>query len=211
MAKVKTPRGARKPSRKKGSVLDSLKPEEAQAVLRRLLAAHPGLGAEAEQIARSFLSEASFEAVADEVEDAVRALDLDDLHGRAGRHSWGYVEPSQAAQDLLEEAVDPFLEGMKRQFGRGLASEALEICKGIVLGLYRVRGRDADEFMGWAPDFPEEHAAWVVGVWRAAGDEEKAARQIRPLAGKGPLLPKDFVDQFVPEWTWLLEERPSRK
>ncbi len=100
---------------------------------------------------------------------------------------------------------------MRRHLGRELTSEALEICKGIVLGLYRVRGRDADEFMGWASDFPEEHAAWVVDVWRAGGNEAKAARSIRPLAGKGPPLPKDFVDQFVPEWTWLIPEKPSRK
>jgi hypothetical protein len=193
------------------SLLDGLKPEESRAILQRLLAAHPDLRAEVERIARSVLGAVSFEDIADAVEDAVRALDLDDLHGRAGRHSWGYVEPSQAAQDLLEETVDPFLEDMKRLLGRRLPSEALEICKGIVLGLYRVRGRDADEFMGWVPDFPEEHAVWVVDVWRAGGDEGKAARQLQPLSGKGPLLPKDFVDQFVPEWTWLAGEKPSRK
>jgi len=211
MAKAKEARGARKLSRKMGSVLDSLKPEEARAVLRRLVEAHPHLRGEAEQVARTLLGGVSFKSVADGVERAVRALGLKDLGRRAGKHSGGYVEPSQAAQDLLEEAVDPFLEDLKRCLGGGLTSEAMEICKGILLGLYRVRGRDADEFLGWAPDFPEEHAAWVVDVWRAGGDEGKAARRIRPLAGKGPLLPKDFVDQFVPEWTWLLEEKPSRR
>lgn len=79
------------------SLLDGLKPEESRAILQRLLAAHPDLRAEVERIARSVLGAVSFEDIADAVEDAVRALDLDDLHGRAGRHSWGYVEPSQAA------------------------------------------------------------------------------------------------------------------
>ena len=210
MAKSRKPRGASKQPAKKPPVLDGLKPEEAQTVLHRLFAAHPGLAAEAERIARSLLAEVSFEAVADEVEEAVCALDPDDLAGRAGRHSWGYVEPDQAAQNLLEEAVDPFLEDLKRHLGRGLEAEALEICKGIVLGLYRVHTRGG-ELLQYAPEFPEEHAAWVVDLWRAGGDEGKAARRVQPLAGKGPLLPKDFVDQFVPEWTWLLGKKPPRK
>ncbi len=77
--------GRLKSTRRKGSVLEHLKAEEAQDVLRRLLAAHPDLGAEAETIARSLLGEVTFEAVAADVEDAVRAMDLEDLNGRAGQ------------------------------------------------------------------------------------------------------------------------------
>jgi len=208
MARAKGPRGAPKRPARKGSILDGLKPEEAQAVLRRLLTAHPELSAEAEQATRAVLGEVSFEALADEVEDAVCALDLDDLNGRAGRHSWGYVEPGEAALELLGEAVDPFLEDMKRHLERGLEAEALEVCKGIVLGLYRVRNRAGDEFLGWAPDFPEERAAWTVKLWRAGGDEQKIATQSR--GGKRPALPQDFVKQYVPEWDWLMAKHPSR-
>lgn len=120
-------------------MLDRLNPREAATVLRRLLAAHPDLVAEAEQIAISLLGEVSFESVAGEVEYAVSSLDLDDLNSRAGSHAWGYTEPSEAAWELLEEAVAPFLEDMQRQIELGLETEALEICKGVVLGLYRLR------------------------------------------------------------------------
>lgn len=41
--------------------LDGLKPEEAQAVLQRFVAAHPDLCAEVQRIARSLLHEISFE------------------------------------------------------------------------------------------------------------------------------------------------------
>jgi hypothetical protein len=210
MAKAKRPRSAQDRPGKKPQVLDGLKPEEAHDVLNRLLAAHPELRAEAEQIARTALGEVSFEAIADEVEDAVRALDLDDLSGRAGRHAGGYVEPDQAALDLMGEAVDPYLEDMKRKLEPGLEPEALEICKGIVLGLYRFHQRGS-ELRDYAPEFPEEHAGWVVDIWRAGGDEDKAARRASPLAGKGPGLPKDFVDRFVPEWEWLARPKDSRR
>ena len=209
MAKAGKPGSAHGRPGKRSRVLDGLKPEEAQAVLRRLLGAHPELRAEAERTARMLLGEVSFEAVADEVEGAVRALDLDDLHGRAGRHSWGYVEPDQAALDLLAEAVDPFLEDMKQKLGLGLAAEPLEVCKGIVLGLHRVHKRPT-ELLEYAPAFAEEHACWVVDIWRAGGDEDKAARRIRPLAGRGLSLPNDFVDRSVPEWKWLARPKDSR-
>ena len=209
MARQKKPGGTGTRPEKKPSILDGLKPEEAHGVLRRLLAAHPALGAEAEEIARSLLAEVSFEGVADEVEDALSALDLDDVHGRAGGHSWGYVGPDEVALELLEQAVDPFLEDMKRHIQRGLDAEALEMCKGIVLGLYRVRTAGDDHVVGWAPEFPAEHAGWTVDIWRAGGNERKAAAT--STAGKRPAFPRDFVEQFVPEWTWLIEEKPSRR
>ncbi len=125
MAMQKKQRGTGKRSRKKASVLDRLRREEAQTVLWRLLAAHRELRSEARQIAKSLLSEVAFEWVADEVEEAVRDLGLDELGSRAGKHSWGYTEPSEAAWELLEERVSPFIEDMKRQLELGLDAEAL--------------------------------------------------------------------------------------
>ena len=197
MARAKNPRGDVKRSRKKAPVLDRLKPGEAETVLRRLLAAHPDLGAEAEQIARSLLGEVSFESVADEVEYAVRSLDLDDLNSRAGFHAWGYTEPSEAAWELLEEAVAPFLEDMERQVELGLEAEALEICKGVVLALYRLRqATNGDGLLGWVSDFPAETAAHTVHTWRTGGDTRKKVAQRGPA--KAPGLPTGLRGEVRP-------------
>jgi hypothetical protein len=141
------------------SILERLSPSEAQTVLHRLLTTHADFRVEVEQIARSLLAEVSFESVADEVEDAICAVDLDDLGGRAGRHHGGYTSPTEAAWELLDEAVEPFLSNMKRQMELGFEGEALEICKGILLGLYRVHDMKRDDFLGWAEDFPTDAAA----------------------------------------------------
>ncbi len=200
MVMQKKQRGTGKRSRKKASVLDRLRPEEAQAVLRRLLAAHRELRSEAQQIAKSLLSEVEFEWVADEVEDALRDVGLDELGNRAGEHSWGYTEPSEAAWELLEERVSPFIEDMKRQSELGLDADALEMCKGVVLGLYRVRGEQGDDVLQWAPDFPAETAAHAVATWRDGGDKKTAGRGHR----KQRVFPPDFVKEFVPEWEDLI-------
>jgi len=107
--KATAPRSGNERPQKKTPILDRLEPEEAQAVLHRLLTAHPDLRAEAERLAGSLLGETSFEIIACAVADALRSVNLEDLDSLAGRHSWGYTEPSEAAWELLQEAVAPLL------------------------------------------------------------------------------------------------------
>lgn len=198
MAKTKSSSGT-----EKTSLVDELKPGEAALVLRRLLADHPELLSEAEKISRSTLGNVSFESIASEVEDSIRQLSLDDLNGRAGRHSWGYTEPTEAAWELLEEALEPFVEDMKRHLGLGLYEEALEICKGIVLGLYQCRVANGDEFLGWASDFPAEAAGNTVADWIAADKRGASSSQHVP---NRVLLLRKFVDEHVPEWKWISKQ-----
>jgi len=50
----------------------------------------------------------------------------------------GYVEPSEAAGELLEEALEPFVNDMKRHLEMDLRIR-LAVLPGNLLGLYRVR------------------------------------------------------------------------
>lgn len=190
-------------SRKKPSPLDGLKPEEANDLLRRLLAAHPDLVDEAERTARSLLGAVTFEGIADEVEAAVRALHIADLNRRAGRHQWGYVEPTEAAWDILEEALEPFIKDMKRRIKLGLEAEALEICKGVLLGLYRLEHGKSSEVVEWVPDFPAETAGWGLEIWWA-GDDGTGKRVRASGRRSRPPFPQDFVNRCLPEWGELI-------
>jgi hypothetical protein len=153
--------------------LERLKPEEAAGVLRDLLEVHPELASEAEGMARSLLHQVDYEDIAAEIEDEIRALDYENLNARAGRHEWGYVEPTEAAWEILEEALEPFREDMKRHLELGLETEALEICKGLVLGCHRLSERAGGDVLGWAPDFPGEAAGHALEVWYSGGDDPK--------------------------------------
>ncbi len=180
--------------------VEHLKPEEAVAVLRHLLEVHPELASEAEEIARTLLHQVHYEEVAAEIEDAIRALDNEALHARAGRHEWGYVEPAEAAWEILEETLEPFREDMKRHLNLGLETEALEICEGLVLGCYRLSERAGGDVLGWAPDFPGEAAGNVLQVWYT----ESADPKNREARKKRPPLPPDFLP-VVPKWIPLIE------
>src|SRR2546425_10819495 len=93
-------------------LLQRLSPEEAVAVLRQMLDTHPELRSEAEQFATELVSSCSIEDITQDVYGRITGVDLDALNERAGAHSWGYVAPDQAAQDLLEEAIDDLVEDM---------------------------------------------------------------------------------------------------
>jgi hypothetical protein len=181
--------------------LERLKPEEAAGVLRHLLEVHPELASEAEGMARSLLHQVDYEDIAAEVEDEIRALDYEVLNARAGRHEWGYVEPSEAAEEILEETVEPLREDMKRHLELGLEAEALEICKGLVLGCYRLSERAGGDVLGWAPDFPGEAAGYALEVWYTGTDAPKSQAARRK---KRPPLPPDFLN-LVPKWIPLIE------
>jgi hypothetical protein len=151
----------RKTSAKSGppDLIQRLSPEEAAAVLRHLLEKHPDLRSEAEQFATGYVSSSSLDEVAQDVYDRIVGIGLDSLSERAGKHSWGYVEPSEAAIELMDESIQELVDDMKRKAELGLLSAAQIVCAGIVQGLYQARDTNSDGALGWAPDFPGEARA----------------------------------------------------
>ena len=192
-------RGAKAAQR--SSPLRQLKEGEAAALFRSLLTKHPELSAEAETLAASVIGDVATEDIAQETEDAVRALDLDDLNSRAGSHAYGYVEPTEAAWELIEEAVMPLIEDIRRRLDAGQPDAALATCAGIVLGLYRVRQDANDGCLGWAPDAPAEMAGEAVCTLRKALRKMGAPRIAGQSCDTLPIILRDAA----PEWLDMLE------
>lgn len=189
-------------ARKRGKkVLDGLTAEESQDVLRLLLGRHPELVEEAEGLAVEVASGVDREAVAGDLVMSVGLLTLAELSGRAGRQAYGYVEPSEAAWEILEEVVEVFHEDIVRLAGLGLEDGARATCEGVLLGLYRLREDEDHDVLGYAGDFPEEAAGWTLERWRKAKGPEKGRR----VLGDG------FVEEVVPEWGWLGEGGAGRR
>ena len=174
-------------TRAKYDCLDVLTEGEAQTVLNELLSSHPDLISDARRAANVLLATVSFADVAADVFGALQALDLDDLD--AGPRPGGYVEPSEAAWNVIEKVVTPYFHDLERRVKLRHEDEALEVCKGIVLGLYRAEHRGF-ELLEYAEDSPSELAGQAVEVWR---------RRRRDCT-----FPRNFVEKYTADWAWLV-------
>jgi hypothetical protein len=183
-ARLRSERGT---SREHSIVLDLLTGDEASAVLRKLVSSHPDLLPDAKRAANELLSTVSFTDIAKCVFDALLALDLDDLD--AGPRAGGYVEPSEAAWKAIEQTMTPYFRDLERRVKLRHEDEAIELCKGIVLGLYRAEQRGF-ELLEYAEDCPSELAGHAVDVWQ---------RRHRNCT-----LPRSFIEKFTPDWDWLV-------
>jgi hypothetical protein len=84
--------------------------EQAQ-VLAELLARHPDLRQDAEELAQAQLASVTAEDVAGEVAWTLGSLHWESIGARVGYQSGrGYVHPNEAAWDILEDALQPFMD-----------------------------------------------------------------------------------------------------
>jgi hypothetical protein len=62
------------------------------------------------------MSGADRSAVADDVEDALQGLGIEELNARAGyQPGRGCVHPAEAADEILDEVLQPFLDDLQRR------------------------------------------------------------------------------------------------
>jgi hypothetical protein len=172
----------------KRSALDALSAAEKATVLDELLAARPDLRELAETNAARLLKDAGRSTVADDVESALKWLAIDELNTRAGhRPGFGYVDPGEAADEILDEALQPFLDDLQRRADLGVGSAATEVATGILLGLYNCREGNSETLLEYAPDYAAERASVVVSDCAKLGIE----------------LPAELLD-LMPGWSDLL-------
>jgi hypothetical protein len=170
------------------SALDALSAIEKGAVLDELLTARPDLREPAEAHAARLMKDAERSAIADDVASALKWLDVSELNTRAGyQPGFGYVNPAEAADEILDEALQPFLDDLQRRADLGMASAAAEVAAGILLGLYNCRDGSSETLLEYAPDYAAERASVVVNYCAKLGIE----------------LPTELIN-LIPAWGNLL-------
>jgi hypothetical protein len=131
-----------------------------------LLADDPALVKKAYAIAVEIVGEANVDEIADDVYDALDSLDIDDVYNSSGRTRDGYVDPTDRAWEMFEEALYPFVNEMKKNQQRGLPTEAKIHCIGMIKGLQRYEKESTSDVSEWVPDAPNESIITVVDEWK---------------------------------------------
>ncbi|WP_371779715.1 hypothetical protein [Streptosporangium subroseum] len=172
-----------------GPVVSALSVAERADVLVALIEAHPELAAEAERLAGSLLAGHGRERTAHSIAAELRGLHLGDLAGRAGpRWDGGHVDPVDAAYELVQEAVQPYLDDVARRARAGARAAALEVGLGLLSGLYGCRHEDDPDLVlvqAGLPDVIDHQVDHVIAAMDKAGLP----------------IPDGWMADQCPEWT----------
>jgi hypothetical protein len=162
--------------------MQSLSAGEAERVLRYLLDSDPTLLTKAYDAAMRVVEDVDVDAIASRVFSRLDYLEVDDLSGRAGRTRYGYVDPGDAAWELFEEALNPFIDEMKKNQKRSLPAVAKAHCIGIVRGIWRYDEESTSDFSGWVEDAPGEYVDTVIEEWKKGNPTSEDVAEVMKIA-----------------------------
>lgn len=174
-------------------IIDNLSPEDAFVILRRLAAQDEKLAAEIAAQALAYLSGVEAEEITGALRDELEMLTPEEVWDRSGRTRDGYVDTSEAAYQMIEEMLEPFLDEMRKYRKTGLAWEAQQMCMGLLLGFYEFEYESKTEFKDWATDAPFGFASEVLDAWREGDIGAEERQEVR-----------EFIEGEMPRWANLL-------
>ena len=167
------------------SFLQGLSADEASRVLWGLLDDDPNLFKKAYDIALKVAGDVDADRISNDVFCELDSLELDALSGRSGRTRFGYVEPTDAAWEIFEETLDPFIDEMRKNQQRALPAAAKSYCIGIVKGLWRYEEESMSDFSEWVTDAPGEYICTVVEEWKKGNPSSEDISEVEDIAKGG--------------------------
>ena len=170
------------------NLLDSLNPDQAASVLMRLARADPAIAARADAIARDLLGSIDSEDIADTVCRDLSALRIEDVWDTSGRTRYGYIHPSDRADEMLDEVIDSYKEEMMAYLQRGMPEESRAYCAGILRGIREFQRRSASALKDETPDYCDSAFASVQEGWEEAVDDPGQVRLLAAYLEEEDLL-----------------------
>lgn len=162
--------------------LEQLSPEEAKSLLRLLSKENSKLAARIEELAKAKISDVDAYNVADDVYRVLVSIDVEDLWNRPnGSNRFRYVEPVEAAYEMVEEALEPFAEQLKKYRKLAMYQEMKRVGLGIANGILKFTKEGHTEFKEWAPDDAMEWLGGLLMEWEKGCTDENEKECIREM------------------------------
>lgn len=159
-------------------IIDGLDPNDALAILKRLAKEDADLAQRIEQIGLEYLSGVDVEDVADQVYFELDTIPVEEVWDRSGSTREGYIEPTEMAYEMFEEALEPFMHELKKYQQLSMRPEAKRYCMGILKGIYRSEKESESEYKEWAVDAPFHYSARVLDEWKKSSKDPDAIGEV---------------------------------
>ncbi len=165
-------------------IIEQLSPVDASAILHALATSDAVLAGRIAEMALAHFDQIDVEEVSVALYDELDALEVEEVWERAGRKRHGYVETGEAAYQMIEAVLTPFLEDLTRYQKLGLHDEANGICEGLLFGFYRFEHESTSRFKEWAPDAPISFAGTVMTAWRAGSPTRSDVESLKAFVAE---------------------------
>jgi hypothetical protein len=170
-------------------IINNLYPEDAQAIYQQFAAQDEKLSAQNATLALAYLSDVDTEEIAETLRYELERLTPEEVWDRAGNTRYGYEETGEAAEQMIDEVLEPYLEEMRKYHKTGLNREAQQMCQGLLLGFNDFEHQSKTEFKDWAVDAPHAFAQEVLTVWREGEVEMQNRKEMQA-----------FIDEELGGW-----------
>jgi hypothetical protein len=150
----------------KANTLESITGADALAILKVLAARDANLAQEIDAVAKELFRYVEIDEMAVDVQMELESLSVEDIWDRSGTTRDGYVDPGEAASEMLEEALKPFRDEVDKYKRLAMLQEADLACQGILKGIYNFHKDSSTEYKEWAVDAPSEYFGVVLDHWK---------------------------------------------
>ncbi len=173
----------------KKQVLDDISAEYAYEILKKLADEDAKISKRIEEFALEYLVEVNPDNISERVFNDLDSLDVEDVWKNSGRTRYGYVEPYELASEMFEEALEPYVDELRKCQKLSMNEEAKLHCMGILRGIYKFEKEATTEFQDWAVDDPHDNFIHVFEEWRNGNKDPKNLEEMY-----------EFVKKNFPKW-----------
>lgn len=166
-------------SQRKRSLLNEISGEEALVVLRALAQQDRRLAETIEQLIDDIISEVKAEDIAQEVFCSLEQIEVQELWDRSGSTRYGYMDPDEMAWTMFEEALESFVEQLRKYLRLSMFPQAKRCCLGVILGIYQYARESKAEFRDWTGDAPEQFALTIFDEWEQGQQSPEDIAEVR--------------------------------
>ncbi len=170
-------------------VLDKVSTEHANEILQRLADENAKISKRIQELALEYLTEVDPDDIAENVFCDLDILNVEDVWKNSGSTRYGYVDPYELAFEMFEEALEPYIDDLRKCQKLSMDEKAKLHCMGILKGIDQFEREGTTEFKDWAVDAPHENFMQVFEEWRNENTNPKNLDEM-----------DEFIKRNFPKW-----------
>ena len=171
------------------NILERITADDGLVILKRLAGEDASLLKRIEHAALEYFKEVIVEDIADEVFWDLDSLEVEEIWDNSGPTRYGYVDSGEKAWEMFEDAIEPYLDELKKCQDLKMNKEAKKHCMGILKGIYQFEKESKSEYKDWAADVPDGIFEKVFDEWKEHCTDQNDIKVV-----------KKFIKKNFPDW-----------